>query len=358
MGRTRAVLILSGAFLALLLLPAMLVAGEVDEETIIVKVQGDGSDSERTVTIELTGDDTGWLGVGITDLDEKKRESLGVGKEHVVIVTEIYEDSPAEEAGIQTGDLIVSMSGNDVTSTKQLIALVGGMDPYTKLEIELLRDGKKVVKNVVLGVRPHHFVFGDEGEHLSGLRGLAALGILGLEGLEALGKLDDMFIPRVDIGMGWAGKGRLGVYVDDLSEGLAEYFQIPGGNGVLVEEIVEDSPAAAAGIEAGDVIIKIGDTVVANTDELVDAISDMAADTETPIVIIRKGSEVILEVVLPEPDSDEYIEALKTNSSSQRSIAIEEFRNAKKEMLQEEMDVLREALEELKKDLEELKADN
>lgn len=358
MGRTRTTLILSGAFLALLLLPAMLVAGEVDEETIIVKVQADGDDSERTVTIELTGEDTGWLGVGITDLDEKKRETLGVDKKHVVIVTEIYEDSPAEEAGIQVGDVIVSISGNDVTSTKQLIVMIADMDPYTKLEIELLRDGKKVVKNVVLGVRPHHFVFGDEGEHLSGLRGLAALGILGLEGLEALGNLDQMFIPRVDIGMGWAGKGRLGVYVDDLSAGLAEYFQIPDGNGVLVEEIVKDSPAAAAGIEAGDVIIKIGDIAVANTDELVDAISDLAADVPTPIVVIRKGSEVILEVTVPESNSDEYIDALKTTPSGQHRIAIEEFRNAKKELLEEEMDALREALEELKKDLEELKADD
>ncbi len=358
MGRTRAAVILSGVFLALLLLPAMLVAGEVDEEAIIVKVQTDGTDGERIVTIELTGDDAGWLGVGITDLDEKKRESLGIDKKHVVIVTEIYEDSPAEEAGIQAGDVIVSMSGNDVTSTNQLIALVAGMDPYTKLEIELLRDGKKVIKNLVLGVRPHRFVLGDDGEHLSGLRGLAALGILGLEGLEALGNLDRMFIPTVNIGMGWAGKGRLGVYVDDLSAGLAEYFQIPDGNGVLVEEIVEDSPAEAAGIEAGDVIIKIGDTAVADTDELVDAISDLAADVPTPIVVIRKGSEVIMEVTVAEPDADEYIGTLKTTPSGQRSIAIEEFRNARKEMLQEEMDALREALEELKKDLEELKADN
>ncbi len=366
MGRTRAALILSGAFLALLLLPAMLVAGQVDEEAIIVKVRADGDDNAKVVTIELTGDDSGWLGVGITDLDETKRGSLGIDKQHVVVVTEIYEDSPAKEAGIQTGDVIVSVSGNDVRSTKQLVEIIAGMDPYTKIEIELLRDGKKTIKNVVLGVRPHRFVFGDDEneQFFLNLEGLGALTQLGMGGLEALGTLERAFFPRVDIGMGWAGKGRLGVYVDNLSDGLAEYFEISDGRGVLVEEIVQGGPAAIGGIRAGDVIIMIGDTRVSDTDELIDAISDMTADVPTPIVIVRKGSEMTLEVTVAESDSDEHaatIKRIQISGDEETWIPPEELealRDAKKEMLQEKIEALREALEELKEDMEELKADN
>jgi C-terminal processing protease CtpA/Prc len=359
----RAALILSGGLVVLLLLPAILLAGEADKETVIVKVRAEaGDDDTEVVTIELTGDDVGWLGVGIADLDEKKRDSMGVDKEHVVIVTEVYEDSPGEEAGIHAGDVVISVSGNDVRSTKQLADMIGDMDPYTKLEIELLRNGKRMVKNAVLGVRPYRFVFADdEGERT----------YFDLEGLEALGKLGRVFFPRMDIGVGWGGKGRLGVYVDDLSDGLAEYFEVPDGKGVLVEEVVKDSPAEAGGIRAGDVIIKIGDTKVSDTDELIDAISGMTADVETPIVIVRKGSEIPLKVTVTESGARKYMTALKRMQSggdhviaispNERHIVIEdleELRGARKEVLQEEIEELREALKELKKEMEELKTDN
>jgi len=338
----------------------MIVAGETDDETVVVKVRADDDDDMRTVTIELTGDDAGWLGVGIADLDEKKRESMGVDRKHVVIITEVYENSPAEEAAIQTGDIVISVSGNDVKSTKQLADMIGGMDPYTNIEIELLRDGKKIVKKAVLGVRPYRFVLTDDEDERA---------YFDLEGLDALGKLGRMFFPRVDIGMGWAGKGRLGVYVDDLSDGLAEYFRVPDGKGVLVEEVVEDSPAEAGGIRAGDVIIRIGDTGISNTDELVDAISSMTAGVETPIVIVRKGSETALKITVEESATQKYITALKriqiggdhvmTISPDERHMIIEdleEFRGVRKEALQEEIEELREALDELKKEMEKLKA--
>ncbi len=361
-GHRRATLILSGVLVAFLLLPVMLIAGETDEETFVVKVRADDNDDTRVVTIELTGDDAGWLGVGIADLDEKKRESMGVDKEHVVIITKVYEDSPAEEAAIQTDDIVIRLSGNDVRSTKQLADMISSMDPYTTIEIELLRDGKKIIKKVILGVRPYRFVFTDDEDERA---------YFDLEGLEALGRLGRMFSPRVNIGMGWAGKGRLGVYVDDLSDGLGEYFQVPDGKGVLVEEVVENSPAEDGGIRAGDVIIRIGDTRISNTDELVDAISDMEAGVETPVVIVREHSQTTLEITVDESVAHKYITALKQIriggddgvifSPGERHMIVEEleeFRDAKKRILEEEIEELREALNELKEEMKELKAGN
>jgi serine protease Do len=256
------------AALAVLIAGSPAAAKEGNERTIVVK-----SGDDEILMKESGGT---WLGVGIADLKEK-------GREKGVLITEIYEDSPAEAAGLEEDDVITAIDDKKIEGTDQLVKAIQSRDPGDDISLTVERDGKEQLIIATLGERPEEFVWQDKNDFL----GLAELGAV----------LGNIYIPEINIGFSaFGGRGRLGVYVHDLSDGLAEYFEVPNGEGVLVDDIVDDSPADAAGIKAGDVIIKIGDEDVADTGELVDAIGEMKKDTPTPIVLVRKGERMTVEV--------------------------------------------------------------
>ena len=316
------------------------------EKHVVTVVESEG-DAEVTLVIEK--DDGAWLGVGIQDLDKELRQARGLDEGATgVLVNEVYDDSPAEKAGLKCGDIIVAVDGKETKDVSALVKLIRSKDPETEVEVAVVRDGRKLTVNAVLGQRSKDLIWLDKDLFEEGF-------LEGLKGLEALGHV---YIPQIAIGIsGWGGRGRLGVYVDDLSEGLAEYFEVPDGGGVLVEGIVDDSPADEAGIKAGDIILKIGDDRVADTDELIDAISDMKTDVATPIVVIRKGREVTLTATVGESYEDKIAKTYKIRAGgpARREIYIEGFSEEEMEELKDELEELRDELLELKEELKDLK---
>jgi len=341
-------------------IPAGALAGdEAKEKSIRVHVATDtDSDENAVVKIELSEDDHAWLGVGINDLDKAERSELGVPRKYVVYVNTVHDGSPAEEAGIEVGDIIVSINGEEVEDTSGLIEMMQDVEPFTEVEVRLYRDGSEITKRAVLGIRPRKYVWTtDELDDLT-------IDLDGLEGLAALGELGDLFVPRFDVGYAWGGKGRLGVYVDDLGEGLAEYFKVPGGKGVLVEDIVDGGAAEKAGIHAGDVIIEIDGESVGDTDELSKAISEMQGDAPTPIVIVRNGETITVEATVEK--ADESIvrtpgKGVYIYGDDKARALIEAYGDGaelKKEVLEEQMKELKEALEELREELDQIREDS
>lgn len=311
-------------------------------------------DAKKELTIVVGGEsDRAWLGVIIQDVDAKKLEGTDRGKgTGGVLVSEVYEDSPAEASGLESGDIIVNLAGKKTSNVKELIGVVDNLEPGNEVEITILRDGNEQMLIAKLGSRPEEH-WTESGSFLSGLKGLEGLAVLG-----------DISLPWIELGLsGAGGRGRLGVYIDDLSKGLADYFEVPDGKGVLVEDIVDDSPAAKADIRAGDIIIKVDDKRVVDRGSLVEAIAEMEADVETPVVVIRKGKELTLSATVGESDYDkaikEYEKAIKVyskeigNARSKVIIADDEVA----EELEEELEALREELEELKEELKDMKED-
>jgi C-terminal processing protease CtpA/Prc len=337
-------------------IPSGALAGDATRDrSVHVSVTSDSETDDPTVlTVEVSEDDSAWLGVGVNDLSKSERSELGVPKPYVVHVNEVYDGSPAEEAGIEVGDVIISIDDKEARDTNRLIEIVQTTEPLTEVDVLLYRDGSEIKKRAVLGVRPHKYVW------TSDELGDISIDLEGLEGLAALGELGDLFVPRFDVGYAWGGKGRLGVYVDDLSEGLAEYFEVPGGKGVLVEDIVEGGPAEKAGIHAGDIIIEIAGTPVAGTGELTKAISRMEGEVPTEVVIVRGGKRVPVEVTVDKaaehivrvPGSGVYI------FGDDESKALAEYQTQAKEALEEQLQELQKALAEMKAELEELREDS
>lgn len=325
------------AALALLIIAAPVLADEGEKNVIVVKSGG-----KDDITIKKSQGT--WLGVGIADVKEKAE---GGRTTKGVYVTEVYDDSPAEAAGIEEDDIIIAVDDDKVGGIDELVKAIQSREAGDDVSLKIDRDGKEVLIIATLGERPEEYVWFDEGD------------FLGLSALEALGNI---YIPEINIGFsGFGGRGRLGVYVHDLSEGLAEYFEVPNGEGVLVDDIVEDSAAEEAGIQAGDVIVRIGDEDVADTEELVEAISEMEADVPTPIVLIRKGERMTVEAAVGGSEYKQAIQEFKRAYGLKADDLEKQIHKIKisgeGDELKEELDELKEQLKELKEELEELKKD-
>jgi C-terminal processing protease CtpA/Prc len=319
------------AVLAALALLIGAAAAAKEGERKVISVDSDGK------TMEIISESRGaWLGVGIADVEEKAERGLDKG----VYVSSIYDDSPAQAAGLEEGDVILALDDEPMKAVGDLVEAIKDREPGDDVSLTVDRDGKELLIVATLTERPEEYVWLDEGD----FAGLAELG-------KALGNL---YIPEINIGFsGFGGRGRLGVYVHDLSEGLAEYFEVPGGKGVLVDDIVEGGPAEAAGIKPGDVIVKIGDDDVADTDELIDAIGEMEEDTPTPIVIYRKGERMTVEATVGPSEQEQALEHFKQAYKIKADDLEKKIQSMK--LTDEERDELRQELKELKKELEDLK---
>jgi len=324
---------------------------------VVVPAPALAGEREIKVIIETDDDGGGWLGIGIQELDSKIRTKLDIDSDiEGILITEIYDDSPAEEAGLQKHDILVSIGGEEGKDLSDFVKLIKSNAPGADVEIQVYRDGKMKTVAATLGKRENTFIW----KGLEGLKGLEAL-----EGLEGLKALEHIVIPQIDIGMSsWGRRGRLGVFIEDVSGDLADYFEIPGGEGVLVEGIVEDSPAEAAGIKAGDIIYKVDGKAICGTEELVASIAKMEAYEETPVVLIRKGNEVVVQVVVAESEYDKAMQAYKIHISDLgdkevfiRALESHDLSDEDLRELKAELSELQEELEELRAELKELATD-
>lgn len=234
-----------------------------------------------------------YLGVEITDVDEEVMDEAGLSAEYGVYVASVVEDGPAAEAGLQDGDVLVRWNGERLESVAQLQRLMGETPAGRTVSIGVIRDGASRDYSVELG------------DHASGdLRVFTVprdrpqilrerLGGLGAQIRERL-----QVAPRIAFNVRtFLGRPRLGVSIQSLGEQLADYFGVEGG--ALVTEVREDSPAANAGIMAGDVIVEIGGESVEDPGDLREALADREAGS-VEVQVVRDGSRRSFTVELEE----------------------------------------------------------
>ncbi|MEE8336393.1 MAG: PDZ domain-containing protein [Candidatus Neomarinimicrobiota bacterium] len=147
-----------------------------------------------------------------------------------------------------------------------------------EMTIKVVKDGEKVEYKVSL----------DDEKELQKIKSeLAKLDI----DLEALARDEDnLFTIR--------SGGFLGVQIQDLSPQLRKYFSVKGDLGVLVSEVVEDSPAEKAGILAGDIITRIGKKKISSSADLTRKIRAENPDSKIQLTLIRKGRKKTVTAVL------------------------------------------------------------
>ena len=283
----------------------------------------------------------GWLGVYVQDITKEIKEAMDLKSKRGVLVQDVVEDSPADEAGIRREDVILIFDGKELDDSDELIRAVRKTSPGDKVKLLLVRDGKEKSVSVILGKVPK-----DE-----------------LRVLEFFPGVNQFKFKPYSYSFSVFSGSRIGVKVQDLTEQLGEYFGVRDGEGVLITEADEEGPAYGAGLRAGDVIVEVDGEKIEDVDGLMDVISDKEEGDKVEIKVIRDRKPKNFTVEVEEEDewSSVYLkelEKLKVLPEKFHEPQIfwqeEEFREHKEE-LREELEELRKELEELKEELEDIK---
>jgi len=158
----------------------------------------------------------------------------------------------------------------------------------------------------------------------------------------------------------------LGVRLQDLTSQLRTYFNLRDGRGVLISEILEDSPAEKSGLKAGDVVIQVDDRDIHTVQELTKAIRKYKPEDKVTIRVNRKGRTNRITAILTERSYSSNIDAIFGGAHHPKTAMkrkmfkhhLEKFPmpdNFPDNPLHEDIETLRKELETLKQDVKELK---
>jgi serine protease Do len=201
----------------------------------------------------------GWLGVMIQDVDLGLADKLGLDKPMGALINDVGRDTPAKEAGLQKGDVLIAVEGQAIEDPNHLRHVIAMYKPGTTISVTVMREGEKLDISVTLDERSEGVL-----RHLT-------------RNTKHLRKGD------------WKG-----LSVQNLTEALAEKFGYTPDEGVLISGVTPGSPAAEAGIHKGDVLLEVEHQPVHNVDEFKLAVK---TDAESILLQVKRNKQVLFLVV-------------------------------------------------------------
>jgi len=198
----------------------------------------------------------GYLGVVIQDIDRDLAEAYGLAKPAGALVAKVLPDTPAEKSGLKEGDIILAFNGQDIGLSSELPQLIGRTKVGKKVPLTLLREGKKMDIPFEVASLPDD----DEAD-------------------------TDKQAAEPDL-------NSLGIGLRNLTE--QEKTQLKLDDGVVVLRLAEDGAAAEAGIRPNDVIVRVKNQRVKDTQEFIKIAKKLPANKAVPVVINRAGQPRIL----------------------------------------------------------------
>ena len=220
-----------------------------------------------------------FLGVYAEDIDKEKISRYGLSEARGVGVTNVVSGSPAEKAGLKKDDVILRFDNENVNSVRKLNRLVSEVAPDHTVRLVISRGGAEQEIAVTLAKRNNRFTT-LEGGLLKG-RGAQIWNLP--EGDK------DGFV------FAFGKNRRIGVSTMQLTKQLADYFGVADGKGVLVTSVGEDSPAAKAGIKAGDVITGVDGEKVEGAGDLTRALNKKK-EGDVTLTLIRDRNQRTITV--------------------------------------------------------------
>lgn len=191
----------------------------------------------------------GWLGVNIQEITPALAKSFDLKVTQGVLVAQVEPNSPADKAGIRSGDIILEYGGKGIKTTKDLSIAVAETQVGVPEKLKVLRDGKTLTMDVSVGAKP-------------------------VERAEASQSTDK------------SEHARLGVTVENVDPNSARQMNLPNVGGVLVTDVQSGSAAEEGGVQPGDVIREINHKAINNV-----------SDLQTTVRNLKNGSTVLLNVM-------------------------------------------------------------
>jgi serine protease Do len=206
-----------------------------------------------------------YLGVQVKDLSPEVAARLGVREQKGVLVSKVFDGTPAAKAGLKDGDVITALAGKPVATGHDLQHVVGGLSLDKPLSLTVVRDGERKELSVTVAEQPADY--GVSGEPSR---------------------------PQPEAQKQSEELDKLGIEVADLTPQTAKQFGYKEGmKGVVVTRVQTDSPAADAGLRRGMLLVKADKHRVKSADALREAVAKATSD---------KG--MLLQVRTPEGGTD------------------------------------------------------
>jgi serine protease Do len=206
----------------------------------------------------------GWIGVQIQDVTRELAESFGMPRPKGALVAKILPKSPAEDAGLQIGDIITDFNGQGISTSAELPPMVGMMQAGQTGTLKIIRQGKVQTVKIKIGVLP------DEPDAV-------------------------VEIPGATQG----GASILGMAVSDLTREQRAQLEVEK-NGVLVQA-VKPGPAYDAGIRKGDVILRVQNEVITDLKHFKEVVKKLPNNKSVAVLVQRQGGSVFLALKISEP---------------------------------------------------------
>ncbi|WP_300425649.1 DegQ family serine endoprotease [Thalassolituus sp.] len=192
----------------------------------------------------------GWLGVVIQEVSKDLADSFGLDRAAGALIVQVLENSPAEAAGLVSGDIITRVNGHDIYLSSDLPHRIGRLGAGDTAKLDVVRGGKKKKIEVEIGAMPDS---------------------------------DGNVLAR-NAEPEQSQSNRIGVLVAELTDRQRKDM----GNGVIVKE-VRRGPAANAGVVRGDLITMIGGEIIRGVDDFDRIIAALPEKRNVPMRIVRRG---------------------------------------------------------------------
>ncbi len=200
----------------------------------------------------------GWLGVAIQNVSKEMSEYYKLDQDGGVYVAKVYADNPADKAGIQQGDVIIGVQGQEIGSSKDLTMTIARLKVGSKVNIEVIREGKNLIIPVELGERPDDTDSGQYGD--------------------ALNEFDD-----------------LGFMFKPLDKEIAEQLELPAtAKGLVVTQIEQGSKAAMSGVRTGDLLVEINHHKITSLGDYSKVMNKISKGNTTHMLFRRGSSQIFV----------------------------------------------------------------
>lgn len=202
----------------------------------------------------------GWLGIAIQDVTPAMARSFGLSEAKGALVGDVSPKSPAADAGLKRGDVILRLGDKPVDDSGHLRNLVAGMQPGTKTTLTIRREGKETQVPVMIGDAPSQSVASQEGS------------------------------PSVE------PTRDLGLAVADPSPALLQRFDLPrGAKGAMVRAVEPGSPAQDAGLRPGDLIQEVNRRPIRSAREFAEAVRQQKS--KDLVLLVNRGGRTAFVVI-------------------------------------------------------------
>ncbi|HEX7287325.1 MAG TPA: Do family serine endopeptidase [Candidatus Angelobacter sp.] len=209
------------------------------------------------------------IGVGISDVTPENAEFFHMKEAIGAVISQVEPDSPGAKAGLKVGDVVTQFNGKKVDDAGQLQAAVAQERPGTRVQLNILRDGKSETIPVTL---------------------------------EAMNKKETESASSGNA----QGKPRWGLGLMDMTPDMREQLQLPGNvKGAVVANVQPGSPADNAGISRGDVIVEVDRHAIQNSADAKRELSGVPNGKDALVLVWSNGGSTfrVLHATETQPDT-------------------------------------------------------